>query len=75
MHGAIDGMLESIGATPLPILRADHESSIAAARAALDEKAFAESFAKERKLSAKEIINFALSSNGETKSAFRLSSN
>ena len=60
MLGAIDVLLESLGASPPLIFRADHEPSFAAARAALDKETFAESFAEGRKLSTNEIVNLAL---------------
>ncbi|MDQ3749309.1 MAG: protein kinase, partial [Acidobacteriota bacterium] len=58
--GAINVLLESVGAQPPLIFRADHEPSLAAARAALDEETFAASFAEGRKLSTNEIVSLAL---------------
>ena len=58
--GAIDVLLESVGAQPPLIFRADHEPSLAAAHHALDEETFAASFAEGRKLRADEIVRLAL---------------
>lgn len=69
LHGGINALLESVGAQPPPIFRTDFESSLAATRTAIGEKAFAGSFAAGQKLPLEEIIKFALSPNAETKSA------
>ena len=58
--GAIDLLLESLGASPPLILREDHEPNIAATRAAFDAETFAEFFAKGRKLSMNEVVSLAL---------------
>ena len=58
--GAIDVLLETLGAQPPLIFRADHEPSAAAVRAALDEKTFERLFAEGRKLSIKESVALAL---------------
>ena len=60
MLGAIDVLLETLGAQPPLIFRADHEPSAAAVRAALDEKTFDRLFAEGRKLSIKESVALAL---------------
>ncbi len=60
MLGAIDVLLESLGAAPPLIFRADHEPSAAAARAALAAETFAELFAEGRKMSLSEIVSVAL---------------
>jgi predicted ATPase/Tol biopolymer transport system component/DNA-binding winged helix-turn-helix (wHTH) protein len=60
MLGAIDVLLELLGAPPPLMFRADHERNLAAAHAALDKETFAESFAEGRKLRADEIVSFAL---------------
>ncbi|MCD9188877.1 MAG: winged helix-turn-helix domain-containing protein [Pyrinomonadaceae bacterium] len=59
MLGAIDVLLESLGASPPLILRADHEPNIAAARKFLDEKTFDEFFNSGRKLATAEIVELA----------------
>ena len=61
MLGAIDVLLETLGAQPPLIFRADHEPSSAAVRAALDKKTFDRLFAEGRKLSIKESVALALS--------------
>ncbi len=60
IFGAIDVLLESVGAQPPLIFRADHEPNLAAARAALDEATFAALFAAGRKLRTHEIVYLAL---------------
>jgi predicted ATPase/DNA-binding winged helix-turn-helix (wHTH) protein len=60
MLGAIDVLLESLGAQPPLIFRADHEPSDKAVRAALDENTFDRLFAEGRKLSIKESVALAL---------------
>ncbi len=60
MLGAIDVLLESLGAQPPLIFRADHEPSAAAVRNALDQETFARLFAEGRKLSIKESVALAL---------------
>ena len=72
LHGATNALLESVGAQLPPILRHNHESSFRAARDQLDEKTFTELFAAGHKLSPKETINFALSTNTDTKSAVEI---
>lgn len=63
MLGAIDVLLETLGAQPPLIFRADHEPSVAAVRAALDEKTFNRLFAEGRRLSIKESVALALEEN------------
>ncbi|MEO6590465.1 MAG: winged helix-turn-helix domain-containing protein [Pyrinomonadaceae bacterium] len=58
--GAIDVLLESLGAQPPMIFRADHEPSAAAVRTALDKETFDRLFAEGRKLSVKEAVALAL---------------
>lgn len=60
MLGAIDVLLETLGAQPPLIFRADHEPSVTAVRAALDEKTFDRLFAEGRRLSIKESVALAL---------------
>lgn len=60
MLGAIDVLLESLGAQPPLIFRADHEPSAAAVSAALDETTFERLFAEGRRLSIKESVALAL---------------
>lgn len=60
MLGAIDVLLETLGAQQPLIFRADHEPSVAAVRAALDEKTFERLFAEGRRLSIKESVALAL---------------
>ena len=60
MLGAIDALLENLGAQPPLIFRADHEPSAAAVRDALDAETFAQLLAEGRKLSIGESVALAL---------------
>lgn len=60
MLGAIDVLLETLGAQPPLIFRADHEPSVTAVRAALDETTFERLFAEGRRLSIKQSVALAL---------------
>lgn len=60
MLGAIDVLLETLGAQPPLIFQADHEPSAAAVRHALDKETFDRLFSEGRKLSIKESVAFAL---------------
>jgi TolB-like protein/Tfp pilus assembly protein PilF len=60
MLGAIDVLLETVGAQPPLIFRADHEHNVATAGDALDENEFAEAFAEGRGLTVNEVVNLAL---------------
>ncbi len=58
--GAADHLGESIGASLFQTDRADHETSVAAARAALGERAFAAAWAQGRAMTMDEAIAYAL---------------
>lgn len=58
--GAIDVLLETLGARQPLIFRADHEKSAAAVRHALDKETFDLLFAEGRRLSIKESVALAL---------------
>ena len=66
--GAIDVLLDTLGATP--IFSAKHEPSLDLVRAALDEKTYAEAFAAGRRLSVAETVKLALEDSTTAKSDF-----